>query len=91
MVGGTIVAEGGFGAHAGQLMRRGTLIGPNATPMLATFGDCGLHELVILKVMERAWARELGELAPHPLPAVVRRFAGDLASIGKGELLLTAA
>lgn len=91
MVGGTIVAEGGFGPQAGELMRRGTLIGPSADHMLATFGDCGLHDLVILKVMARAWARELGTLAPRPLPPVVRRFAGDLAAIGKGELLITAA
>jgi formylmethanofuran dehydrogenase subunit C len=90
MVGGTIVAEGGFGASAGRLMRRGTLIGPKVDRMLATFADCGLHDLVILKVMARGWAQELGTLAPRPFPAQVRRFAGDLATIGKGELLLTA-
>ena len=70
-------------------MRRGTLIAPNVEQMLATFGDCGAHDLVILKVMSRGWVRELGALAPHALPASVRRFAGDLATIGKGELLLT--
>lgn len=91
MVGGTIVAEGGFGANAGQLMRRGTLIGPSVSRMLSTFGDCGVHDLVILKVMARAWIRELGPLAPKAFPHAVRRFAGDLAAIGKGELLLTAA
>ena len=90
LVGGTIVAEGGFGPHAGQLMRRGTLIGPKVANMSATFADCGSHELVILAIMSRAWTRELGALAPKPLPAKVRRYAGDLASIGKGEILLTA-
>lgn len=90
MVGGTIVAEGGFGPHAGQLMRRGTMIGPKVERMSSTFADCGLHELVILAIMSRAWAHDLGPLAPKPLPAKVRRFAGDLASIGKGEILLTA-
>jgi formylmethanofuran dehydrogenase subunit C len=90
MIGGTIVAEGGFGTNAGQLMRRGTLIGPKVESMSSTFADCGLHELVILAVMSRAWTRELGPLAPKPMPRTVRRFAGDLAAIGKGELLLTA-
>lgn len=90
MVGGTIVAEGGFGANAGQLMRRGTLIGPKVERMSSTFADCGLHELVILAVMFRAWTHELGQLAPKPIPRTVRRFAGDLATIGKGEILLTA-
>lgn len=90
MVGGTIVAEGGFGPSAGQLMRRGTLIGPKVERMSSTFADCGLHELVILSIMSRAWTRELGVLAPKPFPSTVRRFAGDLAAIGKGEVLLTA-
>jgi len=90
MVGGTIVAEGGFGPHTGQLMRRGTLIGPKVEHMSATFADCGTHELVILSIMSRAWTHDLGPLAPKPLPAKVRRYAGDLASIGKGEILLTA-
>jgi formylmethanofuran dehydrogenase subunit C len=90
MVGGTIVAEGGLGADPGQLMRRGTLIAPHAERLTDTFSDCGSHDLVILKLMWRAWAVQLGHLAPKPIPALVRRFAGDLATIGKGEVLLTA-
>ncbi len=90
MIGGTIVAESGFGTNAGQLMRRGTLIGPKVERMSSTFADCGVHELVILSVMSRAWTRELGTLAPKPIPRTVRRFAGDLAAIGKGEVLITA-
>lgn len=89
MIGGTIVAEGGFGPRPGQLMRRGSLIGPAVQQMLSTFADCGVHDLVILSVMARAWTRELGPLAPRQIPPQVRRFAGDLATIGKGELLLT--
>ncbi len=91
MVGGTVIAEGELGADPGPLMRRGTLIAPHAESLLATFSDCGVHDLVILKVMWRAWAQSLGPLAPKPIPALVRRFAGDLATIGKGEVLLTAA
>lgn len=89
MAGGTIIAEGGFGPRPGPLLRRGSLIGPKVDDMLATFADCGVHELVILGLMSRAWTRELGPLAPRQLPHKVRRFAGDLAAIGKGELLLT--
>ncbi len=89
MAGGTIIAEGGFGTRPGPLLRRGSLIGPKADGLLSTFADCGVHELVILGLMSRAWARELGPLAPRQLPQKVRRFAGDLAAIGKGELLLT--
>lgn len=89
MAGGTIWAEGGFGAGPGPLMRRGTLIGPKAEQMLATFADCGLHDMVFLRLISRFTAAELGPLAPPALPAKVRRYAGDMATIGKGELLLT--
>lgn len=89
MAGGTIWAEGGFGPGAGPLMRRGTLIGPKADQMLATFSDCGQHDMVFLRLISRFVAAELGSLAPPALPAKVRRYAGDMATIGKGELLLT--
>ncbi len=90
MVGGTIIAEGGFGPMPGSMMRRGTLIASTTPDLLPTFGDCGLHDLVILRVMARAFARELGPLAPRLNPVRVRRFAGDLATIGKGEVLIAA-
>jgi formylmethanofuran dehydrogenase subunit C len=89
MAGGTIWSEGGFGPGAGPLMRRGTLIGPRADQMLATFVDCGEQDMVFLRLISRFVAQELGGLAPAALPARVRRFAGDMAAIGKGELLLT--
>lgn len=89
MAGGTIWAEGGFGPGAGPLMRRGTLIGPKAEQMLSTFSDCGEHDMVFLRLISRFVAAELGPLAPPALPARVRRYAGDMATIGKGELLLT--
>lgn len=90
MAGGTIWAEGGFGAGPGPLMRRGTLIGPSVEHMLSTFSDCGQHDMVFLRLMSRHVADVLGPLAPPALPAKVRRYAGDMATIGKGELLLTA-
>lgn len=90
MLGGTIVAEDGLGPGPGPMLRRGTLIAPNVARMLATFGDCGRHDLGILKIMNQYFAKELGPLAPNPFPALVRRFAGDLATGGKGEILLLA-
>ncbi|MDX2309242.1 MAG: formylmethanofuran dehydrogenase subunit C [Hyphomicrobium sp.] len=90
MVGGTIWTETGFGTDPGTLLRRGTLIGPAVERMLPTFSDCGLHDMVFLRLISRHIAEILGPLAPKPLPPKVRRFAGDLATIGKGELLLTA-
>lgn len=90
MIGGTIWTERGFGAAPGLLMRRGSLIGPSVEAMLPTFADSGSHELVILRVMSRYLADTLGPLAPRAVNGPVHKYAGDLATIGKGELLLTA-
>jgi len=90
MLGGTIWAEQGFGTEPGVLMRRGTLIGPAVEKMLPTFADSGRHDLVILRVLSRYLAATLGPLAPRALSGTVRKFAGDLATIGKGEILITA-
>jgi formylmethanofuran dehydrogenase subunit C len=89
MLGGTIWAEQGLGIDPGVLMRRGTLIGPAAEKMLPTFADTGRHDLVILRVLSRYLTATLGRLAPRPLSGTVRKYAGDLATIGKGEILIT--
>ncbi len=89
MVGGTIWTETGFGLDPGRLLRRGTLIGPSVERFLPTFNNCGKHDLNILRIMNKYVADTLGPLAPRPLPLMVRRFAGDLATLGKGEILLT--
>lgn len=90
MVGGTIWAESGLGADPGFMMRRGTLIAPRAERLLPTFADCGRHDLLITRVLSRYLQKELGSLAPAPLPHFVRKIGGDLATIGKGEILLPA-
>lgn len=90
MMGGTLWTQTGFGPGPGPLMRRGTLIGPAVDRLLPTFADAGSHDLNVLRLISRYYADLLGELAPPPLPHKVRRIAGDLATIGKGEILLTA-
>ena len=90
MVGGTIWAEGGLGADPGFMMRRGTLIAPKVERLLPTFVDCGKHDLVVARILSRYLKKELGPLAPAPLPLFVRKIGGDMATIGKGEILLPA-
>jgi formylmethanofuran dehydrogenase subunit C len=90
MVGGTLWTEKGFGAGPGPMLRRGTLIGPAVERLLPTFSDCGVHDLNILKILNKYIAETLGALAPRPVPVLVRRYAGDLATLGKGEILLPA-
>jgi formylmethanofuran dehydrogenase subunit C len=91
MLGGVIAVEGRLGTEAGRLMRRGTVLAPGGTAtsaLPATFADCGVHDLVILRLMIRDWQRTLGVLAPKLATSRVHRFAGDLATIGKGEVLV---
>lgn len=90
MMGGTLWTEQGFGDGPGPLMRRGTLIAPSVDRLLPTFNDAGVHDLNVLRILSRHVAEILGDLAPPALPGKVRRISGDLATIGKGEILLTA-
>ncbi len=90
MMGGVIFAERGLSKGAGVQMRRGTLIGPSLESQLATFADCGLLDLLIVRIMGRHWRKELGDtIAPPAIHGPVRRLMGDMASLGKGEILLT--
>jgi formylmethanofuran dehydrogenase subunit C len=89
MLGGTIWAEQGFGPSAGVLLRRGTLMGPSVERMLPTFVDTGKQDLNFLRILSRYLTASLGPSAPRPLSGQVRRYAGDLATIGKGEILIT--
>jgi formylmethanofuran dehydrogenase subunit C len=89
MLGGTLWSEKGFGLNPGSLLRRGTLIAPKFDAIPATFADCGRHDLTILRIMSRYMIETLGTLAPKPLPPMVRRYAGDLSTAGKGEIWVT--
>ncbi|MCH9807267.1 MAG: formylmethanofuran dehydrogenase subunit C [Alphaproteobacteria bacterium] len=89
MMGGVIWAEQGLSRGAGAQMRRGTLIGPMVETPLATFADCGELDLLIVRIMDRHWREQLGESAPPAITGPTRRLMGDMASLGKGEILLT--
>jgi len=88
MMGGTLWTEAGFGPEPGPLLRRGTLIGPSVDAFLPTFVDGGRHDLVVLGLISQHAKRTLGDHAPKALPKEVRKYSGDMATIGKGELLL---
>jgi formylmethanofuran dehydrogenase subunit C len=90
MLAGTLVIGGRPGAYPGYLMRRGTLILSRMPKQFSpTFQDCGLCDLAFLRLLER----HLAEAAPKPrlkFKHPLRRFAGDLAVLGKGEIFVTA-
>jgi formylmethanofuran dehydrogenase subunit C len=90
MVAGTILVGGRTGTLAGAAMRRGTIIAlGGAARVGATFADCGVHDLVFLRLLARHLAAfGLGTLAARLGP--LRRWVGDAAVGGTGEMLVPA-
>ena len=88
MIAGTLAIGGEAGDLPGYLMGRGTiLLGRGATLLSPTFGDCGEYDLVAARLLADYVAQasaKLARLFRRPL----RRLAGDLAALGKGEILL---
>ena len=88
MIAGTLAIGGEVGDLPGYLMDRGTiLLGRGATLLSPTFADCGEHDLVAARILADYVAQastKLARLFRRPL----RRLAGDLAALGKGEIFL---
>jgi formylmethanofuran dehydrogenase subunit C len=88
MIAGTLAIGGEAGDLPGYLMSRGTiLLGRGASLFSPSFGDCGEHDLVAARLLASYVAQasaSLGGLFRRPL----QRLAGDLAALGKGEILL---
>jgi formylmethanofuran dehydrogenase subunit C len=88
MIAGTIVIGGTLGADAGIAMRRGSIVALGGVDRIApTFVDCGVHDLVWLRLLRRH-IELLGEARLAERIQSLRRFAGDAAVVGRGELLL---
>jgi len=88
MIAGTLAIGGEAGDLPGYLMGRGSiLLGWGASLFSPSFGDCGEHDLVAARLLAKHIGQvsaTLGDLFRRPL----RRLAGDLAALGKGEILL---
>ena len=91
MIAGTLAIGGEAGDLPGYLMARGTiLLGRGATRLSPSFGDCGEHDLVAARLIADYVAGESTKLA-RLFRRRLRRLAGDLAALGKGEILLPSA
>jgi formylmethanofuran dehydrogenase subunit C len=88
MAAGTIVVGGVIGDHPGIAMRRGSVLAlGGATRLSPSFADCGIHDLTV----QRLLAHHLAKLGLQALAARVgplRRFLGDQAEAGRGEILI---
>lgn len=92
MVAGTIAVWGTIGWFPGLAMRRGTLLLRQPPPaLLPTFNESGIFGFTFLTLLARAWRGLPGPFGKLPESGMqVRRFMGDLANDGRGEILLPA-
>ncbi|MGZ3296340.1 MAG: formylmethanofuran dehydrogenase subunit C, partial [Xanthobacteraceae bacterium] len=87
MIAGTLIVRGAAGALPGYLMNRGTIVLGQGASLAPTFADCGVHHLVAMRLMAdfvKPQSRKAAALLGKPL----RRFAGDMAVSGNGEIFM---
>jgi formylmethanofuran dehydrogenase subunit C len=86
MMAGTLVLGAGPTGAPGPLMRRGTIVvlEPDC-PISPTFVDCGSHRLLAARLLAAELER-LGLALTPKLKQPLRRFAGDMSVLGKGEI-----
>jgi len=89
MVAGTTIVLGPqVGIHPGFAMKRGSLVLLGSIHrMLPGFADAGVHELGFMNLLAAHLREQVSLLR---LPGSVRRYVGDEAAGGKGEILVPA-
>jgi formylmethanofuran dehydrogenase subunit C len=88
MIAGTLIVSGAAGPLPGYLMRRGTILLARKPQSLSpTFVPTGTADLVFRRLLAASLAQEGIRAAWLGRPAV-RRFMGDTAALGKGELIV---
>ena len=88
MIAGTIAAAS-VGDHPGYGMRRGTILAGGHGAIGPSFAETGTHDLVFLRLLARA-LRPLSPAHADLAAGALRRYSGDLATLGKGELWVSA-
>ena len=88
MIAGTLLLRGGAGRYAGYGNRRGSLIfAQKPRHILPTYSDSGTMEFDYLLLLE-TWLR--GQGLRIRMGGRARRLMGDMAVLGKGEMLILA-
>jgi formylmethanofuran dehydrogenase subunit C len=87
MIAGTLIVRRSAGPLAGFLLKRGTIVLGGSSVLSPTFMDCGEYQLVAMRwlaVMIEPYSKVAAVLLRRPFT----RFAGDMAVLGKGEILV---
>ncbi len=89
MIAGTIAVMGQVGDYAGFAMRRGTLLFWHEPRLMPTFNDCGVHSMSFLPLLFASFRKLDSKFADAAMAFnTARRYAGDMAITGHGEILL---
>jgi formylmethanofuran dehydrogenase subunit C len=87
MIAGTLVVAGGTGGMPGYLMKRGSILLDRAPRGLSpSFVEAGAPDIVFSALIDRHLIAE-GILKRPLLGRAPRRYGGDNAVLGKGEIL----
>jgi formylmethanofuran dehydrogenase subunit C len=89
LIAGTLIVLGRTGTSPGYLMRRGTIVLAKPPELSATFVDCGSFASSFPAVFGRFLAAE-SRGAARLFRSPLRRFGGDMAVLGKGEIFVPA-
>lgn len=90
MIAGTLVLRRRAGSLPGYLMRRGTIVlGEGCDELSPTFLDCGVHDLVTMRLLSE-FLKQHTASSIAVLRSPLRRLAGDMAVLGKGEIFVPA-
>jgi formylmethanofuran dehydrogenase subunit C len=85
---GTIVVFGALGPDAGLWSKRGSIVALGAVTVPATYRYACTYQPIHLRlILTRLRARYNLPVKPPHLSGYYRRYSGDLADLGKGEIL----
>jgi formylmethanofuran dehydrogenase subunit C len=88
MIAGTVVVFGAAGADSGLWSKRGTVIAFGDIAIPATYAYACTYQPVHLRLLlTRLSERYKLPVRPRHLKGFYRRYSGDLAELGKGEIL----
>jgi formylmethanofuran dehydrogenase subunit C len=87
MIAGTLIVRRSARPLAGFLLKRGTIVLGGSSALSPTFMDCGEYQLVAMRWLA-AMIEPYSKVAAMLLRRPFTRFAGDMAVLGKGEILV---
>jgi formylmethanofuran dehydrogenase subunit C len=88
MKGGTIVLRSGAELRTGAWMNRGTILALKPIPLLPTFSYAATYNPVFLRLFARYMARVGVTIPFDDRDGAYRRYSGDAAVPGRGEILV---